>query len=282
MTLNSTVAVAGSTPTLTLNDGGVATYTGGTGTETLTFSYTVAAGDNTPDLAVSAVNLNGATVTDAAGNAADLSGALGSLPGTLQIDTAAPTPPTIDGDTLNVDNSVALSGTAAPGSTVTVFDGTTQLGTTTAAADTTWTFRTPPLDPGANSFVATATDAAGNVSTPSAAVGVITSQAPPSISATSSGTEIDVTNLAFVAPAILGWNPVDAGNSDAGLGFTPNSDNAGGTLSVTQGSETVNIALLGSYMASTFVATGDGNGGTLVNAFSTTIPNAALLTPPGH
>ena len=37
----------------------------GSGTTALTFSYTVAAGQNTPDLIVSAFNLNGATVKDA-------------------------------------------------------------------------------------------------------------------------------------------------------------------------------------------------------------------------
>ena len=39
-------------PDADLNDGGTATYTGGSGTNALTFSYTVAAGQNTPDLAV--------------------------------------------------------------------------------------------------------------------------------------------------------------------------------------------------------------------------------------
>ena len=67
------VTVAGGTPTLTLNDGGTATYTGGSGTNALTFSYTVAAGQNTSDLTVTAVNLNSATVTNDAGNAANLS-----------------------------------------------------------------------------------------------------------------------------------------------------------------------------------------------------------------
>jgi large repetitive protein len=38
------VTVTG-TPTLTLNDGGTATYTGGSGTTALTFSYTVGSGD---------------------------------------------------------------------------------------------------------------------------------------------------------------------------------------------------------------------------------------------
>ena len=51
LTLNMSEAVtvntSGGTPTLTLNDGGTATYTGGSGTNALTFSYTVAAGQNT-------------------------------------------------------------------------------------------------------------------------------------------------------------------------------------------------------------------------------------------
>ena len=51
-------------PTLTLNNGGIADYVDGSGTNALTFDYTVAAGQDTPDLAVSAVNLNMATVTD--------------------------------------------------------------------------------------------------------------------------------------------------------------------------------------------------------------------------
>ena len=39
--------MAGGTPTLTLNDGGTATYASGSGTNALTFSYTVARGQNT-------------------------------------------------------------------------------------------------------------------------------------------------------------------------------------------------------------------------------------------
>ena len=57
LNLSEAVTVAGGTPTLTLNDGGTATYIGGSGTNALTFSYTVAAGQNTADLAVTAVNL---------------------------------------------------------------------------------------------------------------------------------------------------------------------------------------------------------------------------------
>jgi CARDB len=45
-------------------------------------------------------------------------------------------------------------------------------------------------------------------------------------------------------------------------GYSGNS--SGGTLSVTDGSHTVNIALLGNYLASTFVASSDGHGGTSI------------------
>ena len=40
------MTVAGGTPTLTLNDGGTATYASGSGTNALTFNTTVAAGQN--------------------------------------------------------------------------------------------------------------------------------------------------------------------------------------------------------------------------------------------
>jgi hypothetical protein len=46
--------------------------------------------------------------------------------------------------------------------------------------------------------------------------------------------------------------------------YTPNGGNTGGSLMVKEGASTVNIALLGSYMAGSFVASSDGHGGTLV------------------
>ena len=81
-------ATAG-TPRLQLETGAVdryAVYTGGSGTNTLSFSYTVQAGDSSADLDQvfsSALELNGGTIRDAAGNNANFSlaapGAVGSL-----------------------------------------------------------------------------------------------------------------------------------------------------------------------------------------------------------
>jgi hypothetical protein len=90
------VVVKGGTPGLLLSDGGTASYLSGSGTSSLTFRYNVVAGQNSPDLAVAGsgdpayvpFNLNGATISDLAGNAANLTGANGVNPaGTLIIDT---------------------------------------------------------------------------------------------------------------------------------------------------------------------------------------------------
>ena len=76
LALSEAVTVSGGVPTLTLNDGGTATYDAAHSTSTsLVFDYTVAAGQYTTALAVTGINLNGATVTDVAGNAANFAGA---------------------------------------------------------------------------------------------------------------------------------------------------------------------------------------------------------------
>ena len=116
LNMSEAVTVAGGTPTLTLNDGGTATYTG-SGTGALTFSYTVGAGQNTSDLAVTAFNANSATVKDGAGNAANLSGAVTTPSGTLQIDT---TPASLSSVVASGTGITAGSGDVGVGSVVTL------------------------------------------------------------------------------------------------------------------------------------------------------------------
>ena len=87
ITFDAAVTVTG-TPQLPLNSGGIATYISGSGTNTLTFTYTVAAPQNAARLDATsfmalAMNLFGATIRDASGNYAVLtlpvSPAVGSL-----------------------------------------------------------------------------------------------------------------------------------------------------------------------------------------------------------
>jgi hypothetical protein len=161
-----TVNTTGGTPTLTLNDGGTATYVGGSGTTALTFSYTVATAQNTPDLVVSSFNLNGATVKDGAGNAANLSGATNYNPaGTLQIDTAAPVPifsqepPTVTSST-----TATFAFTTSNSETNGVSYAYKLDGATTWTAVTGSTLSLTGLANGSHAIQLQATDGAGNIS----------------------------------------------------------------------------------------------------------------------
>ena len=92
LTLNfsDAVYVSGGIPTLFLNDGEIATYSGGSGTEALTFTYQVMPGDNTAALAINGYDTAGASFLDAAGHNADIS-SIFRLSGTVQVDTTPPT-----------------------------------------------------------------------------------------------------------------------------------------------------------------------------------------------
>src|SRR6185295_13964916 len=105
LNMSEVVTVSGGVPTLLLNNGGTATYSGGSGSAALTFSYMVNPGDDTSDLTVTGASLNGATVSDGAGNSADLSGATINPAGILQIDTVARTVPSVAASGSGIDGS---------------------------------------------------------------------------------------------------------------------------------------------------------------------------------
>ncbi|WP_439645593.1 BapA/Bap/LapF family large adhesin [Citrobacter rodentium] len=127
------------------------------------------------------------TATDAAGN----EGPAASF--SLTVDTLAPSTPVITSVTDDVapnsgalangqstnDTRPTLAGTAEANSTVSIFDGTTLLGTVQADGTGAWSF-TPPtaLASGSHTFNVTATDAAGNVSTGAGFTLVVDTVAP--------------------------------------------------------------------------------------------------------
>ncbi len=115
LNMSEVVNVAGGNPTLQLNDGETATYASGSGTDTLTFDYTVAAGDNTPDLTVTGSALNGATIEDGSGNEANLAGALMQPTGTLTVDTSiVPTGTLTSGGGSTVPTTTITSNVGSP------------------------------------------------------------------------------------------------------------------------------------------------------------------------
>ncbi|WP_461472475.1 Ig-like domain-containing protein [Microbacterium sp. HJ5] len=143
-----------------------------------------------------------ATATDAAGNTGPVSNTVA-----FTVDTVV-APPVItapaDGSS-TTDTTPDISGTAEPGSTVTVvIDGAT-VGTATADPATgAWTLPlVTPLPDGTHTVTATATDTAGNVSAPSAPVtfAVDTTTAAPVITSPANGSSTNDTTPAITGTA---------------------------------------------------------------------------------
>jgi autotransporter passenger strand-loop-strand repeat protein len=78
---------------------------------------------------------------------------------------------------------------------------------------------------------------------------------------------LDLTYISFGASPTIGWSQT-----------TP----SGGMLSVSDGTHSVNIALLGQYMASSFTATADGGGGTDISDPPIAAAQQLPLAPPQH
>ncbi|MGY0782380.1 SwmB domain-containing protein, partial [Azospirillum argentinense] len=212
-------AETGSTVTVTV---GGATYT--TTATNGTWSLNLATA--TPTAGTLSLNPNGtnavsATATDASGNV--------SAPGTqtLTIDTTLPDAPTVT-TALSNSTTPTLTGTAEANATVTVTVGGATY-TTTASGSGAWSLdlatATPTagslsLDPnGANPVAATATDAAGNVSSPATHT-LTVDTTPPTASVLFDDDSIDAIEQSSTAFTISG--------GEAGAAFTWTITSAGG------------------------------------------------------
>ncbi|WP_448191403.1 beta strand repeat-containing protein [Azospirillum sp. sgz301742] len=211
VTFDQAVTVTG-TPLLSLgHDGRTASYASGSGGTTLTFTYTVQAGDTAADLdylSTAALALNGGTILDSsAGRAAVLTlaapGATNSLGANtnIVIDTTAPGAP---GSPALATSSVTgtptptVTGTAEASAMVTLYDtdGTTVLGTATADGGGTWSITSSTLAAGAHTLTAKATDSAGNVSAASSglSITVADTSAPTTVTVTVTGVTSSTTD----------------------------------------------------------------------------------------
>lgn len=110
-----------------------------------------------------------------------------------------------------------------------------------------------------------------------------------SIDFTGSGGALVLDNPATFTGTVSGFNsqnmidlPGIAFGAQTSLGYSPNSNGSGGTLSVTDGAHAAQIALLGSYMASSFVLESDNHGGAMVLAGSPQVIDSSVLAHPAH
>jgi hypothetical protein len=209
VTFSEAVTVTG-TPQLTLAlspANRAISYSSGSGTTTLTFNYTVVAGDTSSDLdyaATSSLAPAGGTIRDAAANDAALTlpapGASGSLGASksIVIDTTAPAPTItrVNGTTRTFPyytnaNITSIGGAcgAAPGDQTTIsvtINGSPSTPATTTCSAGSWTLTFSSAISAASSyaFAASQSDAATNVG--AAAQTVVLDKTAPTITAVSS------------------------------------------------------------------------------------------------
>ncbi|MCF5090682.1 BapA prefix-like domain-containing protein, partial [Stenotrophomonas sp. PA-6-5C] len=164
-----------------------------------------------------------ATATDAAGNS--------SGPGSTTVDAVPPAVPTVD-----LSNGSSLSGTAEPGSTVTLTDGSgNPIGQVTADGSGNWSFTpgTPLADGTVVNVVAE--DAAGN-SSPAATVTVDASAPAAPVLNASNGSVISGTAEAGATVTLTdgSGNPIGQVTADGSgnWSFTPGTPLANGTVIV--------------------------------------------------
>ncbi|MCS9387587.1 Ig-like domain-containing protein, partial [Pseudomonas aeruginosa] len=175
----------------------------------------------TPGTPLSNGTVVNATATDPSGNA--------SSPASVTVDAVAPATPVV-----NPSNGTTLSGTAEPGATVTLTDGSgNPIGQVTADGSGNWSFTpTTPL-PNGTVVNATATDASGNTSAGSSVT--VDSVAPatpvinPSNGTTLSGTAEPGSSVTLTDGS---GNPIGQVTADGSgnWSFTPSTPLADGTV----------------------------------------------------
>jgi autotransporter-associated beta strand protein/probable HAF family extracellular repeat protein len=168
--------------------------------------------------------------------------------------------------------------TAGSDNSNTTFNGTIQDGVSTTALTKIGT-GTLTLT-GANSYTGGTTIAAGTLELGSGA----SIRGGVTFSGTTGTLKLDnSSSFAGTVAGISDQDTIDFADIDFANVQRPSYSGtpAGGTLSVTDGTHSANIALLGNYLASTFVASGDGHGGT--NVVDPPATNQTLLlTQPQH
>ncbi|MBE9598553.1 Ig-like domain-containing protein [Pedobacter sp. MC2016-24] len=271
VTFNQPVLVTG-VPELALNSGGKAFYTSGSGTATLSFTYTVAAGENAADLdyaAVGSLTLAGGTIQNSLGANAPLTlpapgspGSLGANQGFV-IDTTAPIAPAIPVLATASDSGVptdqitnvtlpTFTGTAEAGSTVTLYDtdGTTVLGTGVATGGNWSITSTVTLTEGLHTITAKATDPAGNTGVASTGLAITIDTTSPTLAITSSVSQLKAGETATITFTFS----EDPGTTFTWDGTTGDVVITGGTLGALSGS--------GLTRTATFTPTAATNAGT--------------------
>ena len=253
-TFSENVSVTG-TPQLTLavgSDNRIATYTSGSGGTTLVFQYTIQAGDTDSDgisIRANVLALNSGTISDASGNNATLAHGSVANNSSYMVDTTAPTTTwsaatdnvgTVtgvlsSGDTTD-DTGLVLSGTNEAGSSVMVYNGSTQLGSATISG-TNWSYSSTVANGTTYQFNVTGTDPAGNTSAATTNFTVTGDTTAPTLAITLSDT-----NIKFGETSTITFNFSETPSNFATADITVQNGSIGSTLAVNGGDNTLYTA----------------------------------------
>ncbi|MEY2470226.1 MAG: large repetitive protein, partial [Actinomycetota bacterium] len=200
---------------------------GGSGVASITYwvdagsHTTVSASTAAPSVAGDGAHVVSFFATDNVGNAGS------TQTQSVTIDTVAPASPSVpdlasgsDSGTSSADNLTNVTtptfvGTAEAGSTVTIFDGATSVGSGTATGGN-YSITTSNLSAGARSITAKATDAASNTSSASAALTVTvdtTAPSAPSVPDLAAGSDSGSSNTDNITSSVT---PTFAGTAETG------------------------------------------------------------------
>lgn len=220
------------------------------------------------------------SATDAVGNASAQTGGY-----TINVDATAPVAPAITsieddvgtvtgpvtGTNPTNDTRPTLNGTAEANATVSIYDGTTLVGTVTADANGNWTLpqTSTTLTEGAHNFTATATDAAGNTSVASPIITINVDLTPPPAP---TGLAV-ITNGTQVTGTAEAGSTVTITSSTGTVLGTAVADGSGSFSATITPPQTAGESLI------VFATDKAGNAGitTSVIAPITTIPNAPVI-----
>jgi hypothetical protein len=232
------------------------------------------------ETSVVSVLLNGAQTTShtQAGEIVTLD----TIAPTLTVTGIAPDTGSSSADGLTATAAVTVSGTidvADAGRTITVFNGTTNLGTTTANGSGQWSLAIT-LAAGANSLTAQATDEAGNTGTSAAFIATLDTQAPNlTIDGIAPDTGSSGTDGLTSAAAVTVSGTIDVADAGRTITVFNGTTNLGTTTANGSGQWSLAITLAAGANSLTAQATDEaGNTGTSA-AFTATLDTQAPATP---
>ncbi|WP_247370085.1 MULTISPECIES: Ig-like domain-containing protein [unclassified Bradyrhizobium] len=175
------------------------------------------------------------------------------------------------GDKITSDNTIELKGSAAAGSTVKFYDGTTQIGSATADSSGNWDYITKVLTDAKHTLTATATNTSGQTSASSSALAITVDTKAPTAPTMASHT-VNSANQVVLSGSAEATSVVKVFDGTIQIGsVTADSSGAWGYTSA--------ALAAGSHSLTAKATDAAGNTGTASTAFAASITNSAPTSP---